>query len=122
MIWCSGAQNAGRVEFAYWRCVSKEILDEEADLILVVEVIDIQRIRDPLRNHFDFGLAAKVVETKKRNYDKQIMGLHVPRQVPLERYNPKKYTFEQGKRFTIKAKVDDKGKVTIFDPRVRPAR
>lgn len=117
--WGGVAQSAEKVEFTYWRCVSEEMADKDADLILVVEVIDIQRIRDPLFHHFDFGVAAKVVEKKKGDYGKPIMGIHVPRRIPLEPYDPKKYIFEKGKQFTIKAKIDKEGKITIHDPRIR---
>jgi hypothetical protein len=113
------AQGAEKVEFNYWRCVSEEIADKDADLILVVEVIDIQRIRDPLFSHFDFGVAAKVIDRRKGGYDKSVIGIHVPRRIPLEPYDPKKYIFEKGKKFTIKAKIDKEGRITIHDPRVR---
>ncbi len=108
-----------KIEFSYWRCVSEEISIEDADLILVVEIIDIQRITDPIFHHFDFGVAAKVVERKKGNYEKPIIGIHVPRQIPLEPYDPPKYGFEKGKKTTIKGKIDDEGKITIHDPRIR---
>jgi hypothetical protein len=119
MTWGSLAQSPEKVEFTYWRCVSEEIADKDADLILVIEVIDIQRIRDPIRSHFDFGVVAKVVERRKGDYNKSIMGIHVPRRIPLEPYDPKKYSFEKGKQFVIKAKVDKEGTVTIHDSRVR---
>ncbi|MCB1203393.1 MAG: hypothetical protein KDN18_03970 [Verrucomicrobiae bacterium] len=107
------------LKFRYWRCDSETISDEDADLILVVEIADIQIITDPILNHFDFGVTAKVVEIRKGKYENPIIGIHIPRQVPLQPYDPVKYGFEKGKRTTIKGKIDDEGKITIHDERVR---
>ena len=81
------ARSAEKVEFIYWRCVSEEIADKDADLILVVEVIDIQRIRDPLFSHFDFGVAAKVVDRRKGGYDKSAIGIQIILPVPLKKWS-----------------------------------
>jgi hypothetical protein len=113
------AEESEKFKFSYWRCNSETISDEAADLILVVEIVDIQRITDPILNHFDFGVAAKVIEIRKGKYEEPIIGLHVPRQVPLEQYDPAKFGFEKGQRTTIKGKIDLEGEITIHDERVR---
>lgn len=113
------ADDSERIKFTYWRCNSETISDEDADLILVVEVVDIQRIADPILNHLDFGVAAKIVEIRKGKYEKPIIGIHVPRKIPLEPYDPEKYGFEKGKKTTIKGKIDAKGKITIHDQLIR---
>jgi hypothetical protein len=116
----TGIQASEKSRFNYWRCNSKEISDEEADLILAVEVIDIQRIMDPILHHSDFGVAARIIERRKGDYEDPVIGIHVPRQIPLEDYDPKEYGFEKGMKTTIKAKIDDKGAITIHDERIKP--
>jgi len=111
-----------RLSIAFGGCSSSAISDDDADLILLVEILDIVKIRDPVFGHLDFGVSARIIERRKGKYVKPVIGLHVPRQVPLEDYEPEKYGFKKGQRTVIKGKVDSKGRITIHDPRIKFSR